>query len=317
MDVIYILKLQQNKYFIHFGDMKKDKQIMIECEIYYDYVKKYKPLSVMEILLLTNFLDIDKTVKKYMSIYGYDNVRGGSYIDEILPKHLEKTLNHEFRLVEREHLEWVNQFKEIIEKYQDKKYESLEEIDREIDGINQENIQYTFEKQKFEKYAFFLVNNEKLSMKDFVPEQMTWLYECCLLNFNNDNPIVMFNHLQLNYFQKYRNLLIFLKQLNQIFQENELFSKFGIEKHIYLKYPEFLFDGFIYNTHSKDIHSILKITKTYEFMGNILCNILMEQEFDVLSYGIGYEWKFPRILYILEKKRQNFGKKLIFDEPFI
>lgn len=315
MNMIYVLKLQQNKYFIHFGEVKTDKQIITETEIYYDYLKKYKPLSIIEILLLTNFLDIDKTVKNYMSIYGYNNVRGGSYIDEYLPEYLEKTLKHEFRLIEREDLEYVNEFKDILDRYENKKYESIEEIDREIDILQQENIKYIFEKNKFEKYTFFLFKNERKTMKDFIPEHMNWLYDCCLMNFNNYSTIA--DRLHIDYIQKYRHLLVYMIELNKKFEENNLFSKFGIEKDLYLKHPQFLFDGFIYNSPTKDIKSLLKITKTYEFMGNVLHNIIMEQEFDISSYGIGYEWKYNRILYILEKKRENFSKVLIFDEPFI
>ena len=69
--------------------------------------------------------------------------------------------------------------------------------------------------------------------------------------------------------------MAFCIKIYKIFEENDLFSKFGIEKHIYLKHPEFLFDGFIYNTYSKNINLLLKITKTYEFMGNILSNIII------------------------------------------
>lgn len=315
MNMIYVLKLQQNKFFIHVGELKTDKEIMSETEIYYDYLKKYKPLSINDIFLLTNFLDIDKTVKNYMYIYGINNVRGGSYIDEYLPEYLEKTLKHEFRLIEREDLEYVNEFKDIVDRYENKKYESIEDIEREIDILQQENIKYIFEKNKFDKYTFFLFKNERKTMKDFIPEDMNWLYDCCLMNFNNCST--MSDRIDIDYIQKYRNLLVYMIELNKKFEEYNLFSKFGIEKDLYLKHPQFLFDGFIYNSPTKDIQSLLKITKTYEFMGNVLHNIIMDQEFDISSYGIGYQWKYPRILYILEKKRENFAKVLIFNEPFI
>jgi hypothetical protein len=308
MDKIYVLKLQQNKIFIYFGEMKPNKQIMKEAEIYYDYLKKYKPLSVTEVLLLTNYLDIDKTVKQYICIYGPDNVRGGSYIDEQLPDYLKKTLKKEIQFANREYFEWETQFKEILEKYENRKYENIEEIEREIDSIQQENKKYILEKERLEKYTIFSSNNERKTIKDFIPEEMNWLYSVCSLNFDNHST---------SYIQKYRNLLVYLRELYKKFEENDLFSKFNIEKDVYLKYPEFLFDGFIYNSPIKDTKSLLNICKTYEHMGNILYNIIMEQEFDVLSYGVGYEWKYPRILYILGKKRENFGKIFLFDEPFI
>jgi hypothetical protein len=289
---------------------------MKEAEIYYDYLKKYKPLNVIEVLLLTNYLDIDKTVKKYMSIYGCDNVRGGSYIDEQLPDYLKKTLKKEIQFSQRDNFYLEKQFKEILEKYENKKYENIEEIEREIDSIQQENKKYLLEKERFEKYTIFSSKNERKTIKDFIPEEMNWLYSVCSLTFNN-YPNFHLKNMEMDYIKKYRNLLVYLRELYKKFEENDLFSKFNIEKDLYLKHPEFLFDGFIYNSPTKDIQSLLNICKTYEHMGNILYNIIMEQEFDVLSYGVEYEWKYPRILYILEKKRDNFGKIFLFDEPFI
>jgi hypothetical protein len=45
-------------------------------------------------------------------------------------------------------------------------------------------------------------------------------------------------------------------------------------------------------------------------MGNVIHNILMEQEFDVGSYGVDYKWKVPKILYILETKREKKNTKI-------
>ena len=349
---IFVLRLQQNKIFIYFSEMKIEKQIMSECEIYYDYVKKYKPLSIIETIPFIDHFDIDKTVKHYMYYNGYDNVRGGSYIEEVLPEYLEKTLNHEFKIVDTGSIECKDLLKEILEKYENKDYKNIEEIFKEIDGINQEFTKYTFEKEKMERTKFFLVDGIKKNMKKFIPEDMDWLYEICLLN--SESNIRQINHkkigdiLDSNYVTKYKTILLYLKQLYVIFLNNDLFSKFGIrpfriedaesncsnpfisapeggilnenwcKKSVYLKNPEFLFDGFIYNTLSKDNSSLSNICKTFSLMGNIVYNMIIEQEYDVMSYNVGYEWKTSRILYILEKKREKFGKpKLIFDEPFI
>lgn len=321
--MIYVLRLQQNKYFVYFSDeMKMEKQIMIESEIYYDYVKKYKPISIIETIPFIDHFDIDKTVKHYMYYHGYDNVRGGSYIDEILPDYLEKTINHEFKLVDTETLECEYLFKEIIEKYENKNYENIEEISKEIDELSEEFRKYSLEKKSLDKIKVFYINGEKMYMKKFIPEDMDWLYEICLLNTksysNKINHTRITDILNSSYVSKYKKNLVYLKQLYVIFLHNDLFSKFNIEKSPYLKNPEFIFDGFIYDTPSKDTDNLEKICKTFSLMGNIVYNIIMEREHDVMSYHIGYEWKIPRILYILEKKREKFGKaKLIFDEPFI
>ena len=122
---LYIIKLEQDKYLIHFDNEKTDKEIILECEIYYDYAKKYKPLSIIEKNNLLDFFDIDKTVKYYMYLYGYANVRGGSYIDEELPDYLEKTLNKELDFLEKEELDYSYLLNEIIDKYIKKNFVQL------------------------------------------------------------------------------------------------------------------------------------------------------------------------------------------------
>jgi len=330
---IYVLKLQDNKYFIHFSDSKPYKQILNECEILYDYVKIYKPLSVIDIIPLTNYLEIDKSVKFYMYLYGYNNVRGGSYIDEILPDYLEKTLNHEFKIVENEEPERLSLFNEILEKYEYHDFNSIQEIDEKIAEIKKEYSQYVNEKETLEEIKFFNENGEKRNMHHFIPEDMDWLYEICSINFSESENLssntqdfmkkkdsitsTLSNRMEgtfhSNYIQKYKKIIGFLKRLFTLFEKYDLFSKHNIHlepsnKMVYMKYPEFIFDAFVYNTHSKDVSSLLDICKKFQYMGNILINIISEKEFDVLYYGYGYEWKVSRIIYVLEKKKETFGK---------
>ena len=319
---IYILRLQEDRYFIHFSEIKHYKMILRECEIYYDYAKKFKPLSIIESHPLTNYLDIDKTVKFYMFLFGYDNVRGGSYIDEKLPEFLEKTIIQEFKIVEREKLEFTNTFQEILENYEYREFQTMDEIIQEIDVVQQKYLLYISEKERLEKTKFFIVNGKRKNMNYFYPEDMDWLFECCLLNEHTNNTeinsIDIEKRLKSNYVKKYKTMLVFMKQLYNIFEYYDLFSEYGIEKSVYLKYPEFLFDGFMYDTHTKNSVELLKTYKTIQHMGNIVYNKIVEQEYDVMSYGFGYDWKAKRILYILERKREKFGKPLLFfDEYFI
>jgi hypothetical protein len=81
---IYVLKLQKGKYYVGKTDnLEKRKQQHINgtaCT----WTKKYKPISVEKIIPNASDFDEDKYTKEYMSIYGIDNVRGGSYVTEEL-----------------------------------------------------------------------------------------------------------------------------------------------------------------------------------------------------------------------------------------
>jgi len=80
MSTIYILKCQQNKYYI--GKTKKTPE-----KRFYQHVNgsatlwttKYKPTHIVEIIKNASSWDEDKYTKMYMYKYGINNVRGGSY----------------------------------------------------------------------------------------------------------------------------------------------------------------------------------------------------------------------------------------------
>jgi hypothetical protein len=317
--MIYVLKLQDNRFFVYFSESKKDSVIMRECTIYYDYVKKYKPLFILETFPFKDFLEVDRIVKHYMYNHGYEYVRGGSYIDDELPNYLVKTLNHEFDNEYNDELDYIYLFKEILTKYEYNDYTSIQEINREIDNVNKEFAKYISEKEKLENTKYFYLNGEKKNLNNYFTDDITWLYHLCTVNM--DSVIIKINTNEIesiltsNYVTKYKNILIYLKQLYILFVKYDLFSKYGIENSVYLQYPEFLFDGFIYNSPHKDKQSIFKIYKTFLFMGNVICNMLMEQDFDINSYGLFYEWRVSRILYILESKKENLiSSSFIFRE---
>ena len=317
--LIYVLKLQEYRFFVYFSESKTNSIIMRECEIYYDYVKKYKPLFILETFPFHDFLEVDRIVKQYMYIHGYEYVRGGSYIDDELPNYLVKTLNHEFDNEYNDELNYTSFFNEILTKYEYKEYTSVDEIDREIDDVKKEFTKYTFEKEKLENNKYFYVNGEKKNLNNYFSDDITWLYHIC--NVNMDSVIINIHTNEIDsilnsvYVNKYKSILPYLKQLYILFVKYDLFSKYDIETSVYLQYPHFLFDGFIYNTPHKDKESIFKIYKTFLFMANVICNMLMEQDFDVNSYGLLYEWRVSRILYILENKKEKVNdSKLIFPE---
>ena len=81
---IYILQLQNNKYYVG-----KTNNPNFRLDQHFDgygaaWTKKYKPIKVIELIDNCDDLDEDKYTFKYMKKYGIDNVRGGSFCQVIL-----------------------------------------------------------------------------------------------------------------------------------------------------------------------------------------------------------------------------------------
>jgi hypothetical protein len=92
MVYIYILKLEEEKYYIG----KTNNPIFRLNEHFNSnassWTKKYKPLEIVEIISDCDDYDEDKYTKIYMDKYGIDNVRGASYTSINLDKNTKKLL---------------------------------------------------------------------------------------------------------------------------------------------------------------------------------------------------------------------------------
>jgi predicted GIY-YIG superfamily endonuclease len=76
---IYILRLEGGRYYVGKTDnLEKRKQQHINGTAS-AWTKKYKVVSVDKIIPNSSHFDEDKYTKEYMSKYGIDKVRGGSY----------------------------------------------------------------------------------------------------------------------------------------------------------------------------------------------------------------------------------------------
>ena len=81
---IYILKLENNKYYVgKTDDLEKRKEAHMNGTAS-SWTKKYKPISVEKIIPNASPFDEDKYTIEYMDKYGIDNVRGGVYVTEAL-----------------------------------------------------------------------------------------------------------------------------------------------------------------------------------------------------------------------------------------
>lgn len=78
---IFVLELEQNKYYLgftiynyfNFNHHFNSKEIR--------WTNKYRPIRLLELIYNCDTFDLDKYTIMYMSSYGIDNVRGGSFTD--------------------------------------------------------------------------------------------------------------------------------------------------------------------------------------------------------------------------------------------
>jgi len=84
MTNIYILKLQSGKYYVGKTDNIDDRIQQHSNGVASFWTKKYKFISVEQIIPNASDFDEDKYTKEYMLKYGIDNVRGGAYVTEEL-----------------------------------------------------------------------------------------------------------------------------------------------------------------------------------------------------------------------------------------
>lgn len=105
MEYIYILKLKNNKYYIGKTQDVENRFKQHINGVGSSWTKKYKPVSIIKQIKSTSQFDEDKYVKEYMSKYGIENVRGGTYtsieLDEVSLFQLQKELWHSKNLCTR------------------------------------------------------------------------------------------------------------------------------------------------------------------------------------------------------------------------
>ena len=97
MVFIYILKLEQGKYYVGKTNNPEYRLNNHFNENGSSWTKKYKPIKILKLIPNCDNYDEDKYTKKYMDIYGINNVRGGSYcsinLDEATINQLTKISN--------------------------------------------------------------------------------------------------------------------------------------------------------------------------------------------------------------------------------
>ena len=93
---VYALQLKHNKYYI--GSTKKSIDERFDehkNDFGSEWTSLYTPIKIIESITNADQFDEDKLTKKYMSKFGIDNVRGGSYVSIVLPDFQIKSIQME------------------------------------------------------------------------------------------------------------------------------------------------------------------------------------------------------------------------------
>lgn len=80
MVYIFILKLEDDKYYVGCCNTP-DRDIVnyLNGNSSSEWTRKYKPVKLVEMINPCDIFDTDKHTKRYMGLYGVNNVRGGAY----------------------------------------------------------------------------------------------------------------------------------------------------------------------------------------------------------------------------------------------
>ena len=92
---IYILRLEAGKYYVGKSDNVIHRYQQHLEGIGSAWTRKYKPISLVKTIEKASPFDEDRYVKEYMSRYGIDHVRGGSYVEVELSEFHKDALNME------------------------------------------------------------------------------------------------------------------------------------------------------------------------------------------------------------------------------
>jgi hypothetical protein len=96
---VYVLELRNSKYYV--GKTVKDPQVRFDEHAQGNgaaWTRIHKPIQIINVIENADNFEEDRQTKIYMSEYGINNVRGGSYTSIILSdiqiRHLESYVHH-------------------------------------------------------------------------------------------------------------------------------------------------------------------------------------------------------------------------------
>lgn len=296
--MIVVFCLQAEKFFVYSCSQKpkSDSELMLEAELYYDYLKKYKPICIVKRYEKHDGLDIDKYVKLFMLDYGVDYVRGGSYSEEVLSDSQLNMLLCEFDTVSTSVDPRESIVSDLIQTYANKKMTKEEMI---VERETLQNALETFKKEKSELESIRIDGSQIIS-------DIQWIQFACSqikeINDTKRSDTFLSKLVTKEFIERYKKVLVSLRTVFKICKTHDYYNDID---NVYVKYPHFLLDDFFYHLHRIHIPCYMRhvedLCNNYEHMANIIINKMDEKAFDVSTWGEDVEWRIKRTLYLLDK----------------
>ena len=339
---IYVILLEENKYFVYSTDTAEyfdnnvlgngqplDEVIKYEIENLFEYPRIYKPVQIVETTWISDALDIDKTVKKYMMNYGIDSVRGGSYSLPTLCEFQYKALQMELAYLSspygnlsrlcsgKSHQQEKTLYNEEKMRHflynsmlsQELKYVSSQLIDKDIDRNDllkkyatlcdkKENI-----KTKLHDFMYFMKDTKKYTMDKSILDNFTnikqYLYGMNSQTFTHDEIKKSYNTTMI-YLQ---HVISLIKKYKPDFITNEVFFSSANSENestihpVYFIFPHFLLDKVFLHKMYEEVDQAYHLWLGLEGMYYWALNIIDELTFDLEQLPDNIEWKSDVVNY--------------------
>lgn len=284
---LHIILLEKDKLFLHVSTHDKvDMQIVLtECELINEYLSKYKPIRIIETLSICQDDEINYFVKKYMKFYGIDNVRGGSYSNELLTVDERKFIIEETNQILNVKKLQCNLIQDILIKYTEIYNWSNDDIYEKLLECKKEEQKYNNEKNMLHN---FTVGIDNTLITRIILADLKWILNHCGKTIKLEGIYTPTDEI----IEKYKKIVIKIKSMYVIFTKY-LDEKNIYEPEIHLSNPELLLDQYFYNSNIKDCiiyyDSVSKYIEMCEFMTYCILCKTQEYEFDVKSYPNNFE----------------------------
>ena len=290
MLLAHVILLTCDKIFLHTSrsPVQDDVKILLECEIMYDYVREYKPIRILESVILRQDSEVNHFVKKYMKQYGIDNVRGGTYSNLKLTDVEKQFILREHELTIESMSNQLLSITNIFNEYNDIQTWSLDRLNEELVNIKHRQSLYDNETSMLRNYS---IGQNNIEINDIFLADIKWLLNTAAKNIQQFQNSIYPNK---SIIQQYKIILNKMKALYKIF------STYGnveitYNPLIHLYAPETILDVFFFHYHkrgdwNRHMEQCIKFLEYYEYIFYFIKCRIDEYKFDISTYPPDFKY---------------------------